>query len=65
MVGRVGEPRLPRAVHRPGDAIGPHARLLIGIALGQKEAGERGLATDVARLALADGRLTAPDLAEA
>jgi hypothetical protein len=44
--------------------IGPHARALVGIALGAREAGERGLATDITRLALADGRLTAPTLAE-
>lgn len=44
--------------------IGPHGRALIGIALGAKEAGERGLATDIVRLALADGRLTAATLAE-
>ena len=44
--------------------IGPHARTLIGIALGAKEAGERGLAGDVASLALADGRLVAATLAE-
>jgi hypothetical protein len=48
----------------PVTSIGPHARQLLGLALGQKEAGERGLATDVVRLALADGRLTASDLAE-
>jgi uncharacterized protein DUF6493 len=48
----------------PVTSIGPHARTLLGIALGAKEAGERGLATDVVRLALADGRITAPDLAE-
>ena len=48
----------------PVTSIGPHARTLLGLALGQKEAGERGLATDVVRLALADGRLTAADLAE-
>lgn len=48
----------------PVTTIGPHARTLIGIALGAKEAGERGLATDVVRLALADGRLTASTLAE-
>lgn len=47
----------------PVTSIGPHARTLLGIALGAKEAGERGLATDVVRLALADGRLTASDLA--
>jgi Family of unknown function (DUF6493) len=44
--------------------IGPHGRALVGIALGAKEAGERGLATDVATLALGDGRLTASTLAE-
>jgi hypothetical protein len=44
--------------------LGSHGRLLLGLALGQKEAGERGLATDVARLAVADGRLSAADLAE-
>jgi hypothetical protein len=44
--------------------IGPHARTLIGIALGAKEAGERGLAGDVASLGLADGRITAGTLAE-
>lgn len=48
----------------PVTAIGPHALALLGIALGAKEAGERGLATDVVRLALADGRLTASSLAE-
>jgi hypothetical protein len=48
----------------PVTTIGPHARALLGIALGAKEAGERGLATDVVRLALGDGRLTASDLAE-
>ena len=48
----------------PATPIGPHARTLIGIALGAREAGERGLATDVVRLALADGRLTASALAE-
>ena len=48
----------------PVTSIGPHARALIGIALGAKEAGERGLATDIVSLALADGRLTASALAE-
>jgi len=48
----------------PFAQIGPHGRLLLGLALGQKEAGERGLATDVVRSAVADGRLTAVDLAE-
>jgi hypothetical protein len=48
----------------PFAPIGPHGRMLLGLALGQKEAGERGLATDVTRLALADGRVTASDLAE-
>jgi hypothetical protein len=48
----------------PVTTIGPQARRLVGIALGAKEAGERGLAADVVRLALADGRLTASDLAE-
>ena len=48
----------------PVTSIGPHARTLLGLALGQKEAGERGLATDVVRLAIADGRLSASDLAE-
>jgi hypothetical protein len=48
----------------PVTTIGPQARRLVGIALGAKEAGERGLAADIARLALADGRLTASDLAE-
>jgi len=48
----------------PVTAIGPHARTLVGIALGARDAGERGIATDVARLALADGRLTAMSLAE-
>ena len=48
----------------PVTSIGPHARRCSGSRSGQKEAGERGLATDVVRLALADGRLTAPDLAE-
>ena len=48
----------------PVAPIGPHGRLLLGLALGAKEAGERGLATDVVRLALADGRLTASHLAD-
>lgn len=48
----------------PVASIGPHGRTLLGLALGAKEAGERGLATDVVRLALADGRLTASGLAE-
>jgi len=48
----------------PATEIGPHARGMIGIALGAKEAGERGLATDVVRLALADRRLTASTLAD-
>jgi len=48
----------------PFAQIGPHGRLLLGLALGQKEAGERGLATDVVRSAVADGRLTAVDLTE-
>jgi hypothetical protein len=49
----------------PTASIGPHARLLLAIALGAKEAGERGLAADVVGLALGDGRLTASGLAEA
>lgn len=48
----------------PTTTIGPHARLLLAIALGAKEAGERGLAADVVGLGLADGRLTAPELGE-
>jgi hypothetical protein len=48
----------------PVTRIGPQARVLLGIALGAKEAGERGLATDVVRLSIADGRLTATDLGE-
>lgn len=48
----------------PTSPIGPHARLLIAIALGAKEAGERGLAADVVALALADSRLDAAGLAE-
>ncbi len=48
----------------PVTPVGPHARVLLSIALGAKEAGERGLATDVVRLALGDGRLTGPSLAE-
>lgn len=48
----------------PVTSIGPHARTLLGIALGAKEAGERGLATDVVGLALDDGRLSAAGLAE-
>ena len=39
--------------------------MLLGIALGAKEAGERGLAADVVGSALADGRMTPPGLAEA
>jgi hypothetical protein len=38
--------------------------VLLGLALGQKEAGERGLATDVVRLALFDRRMIASDLTE-
>jgi hypothetical protein len=49
---------------KPFAPIGPHGRMLLGLALGQKEAGERGLATDVVRLAVADGRLGAMDLAD-
>jgi len=49
---------------QPFAPIGPHGRMLLGLALGQKEAGERGLATDVVRKAVADGRLRAVDLAE-
>jgi hypothetical protein len=48
----------------PTAPIGPQARLLLGIALGAKEAGERGLAADVVGLALGDGRLAASGLAE-
>ena len=48
----------------PFAPIGPHGRVLLGLALGQKEAGERGLATDVVRQAVADGRLDAAGLAE-
>jgi hypothetical protein len=48
----------------PVTTVGPHARTLLGIALAAKEPGERGLATDVARLGIADGRLFAAGLAE-
>jgi len=48
----------------PVTAIGPQARMLLGIALGAKETGERGLASDVVRLSMADGRMTPSDLAE-
>ena len=48
----------------PVASIDSHGRTLLGMALGAKEAGERGLASDVVGLALVDGRLTAPDLAE-
>ncbi|TAJ99913.1 MAG: hypothetical protein EPO36_10415 [Chloroflexota bacterium] len=48
----------------PVTSLGPQARRLVGIALGAREAGERGLAADIVRMALADGRLTASDLAE-
>jgi hypothetical protein len=48
----------------PATSIGPHARTLLGIALAAKEAGERGLAADVVRLTLADGRLTGSTLGE-
>jgi hypothetical protein len=48
----------------PACPIGPQARLLLGIALGAKEAGERGLAADVVMLALADGRLDAAALGD-
>jgi hypothetical protein len=47
----------------PVTRMGPQAARLAGIALGAKEAGERGLAADVVALALADGRLTAATLA--
>ena len=48
----------------PTASIGPHARVMLAIALGAKEAGERGLAADVVGLALADGRLAASGLAD-
>ena len=48
----------------PTASIGPHARLMLTIAIGAKEAGERGLAADVVGLALGDDRLTASGLAE-
>ena len=48
----------------PVASIDSHGRTLLGMALGAKEAGERGLASDVVGLALVDGRLTAPDLAQ-
>jgi hypothetical protein len=44
--------------------IGPHGRGLLAIALGAKEAGERGLATDIVAIALQDGRLGPGELAE-
>jgi hypothetical protein len=47
----------------PWTPLGPHGLALVGIALGAKEAGERGLAADVARLAIQDGRLDAEGLA--
>lgn len=47
----------------PWTDLESHAIELIGIALGAKEAGERGLASDVARLAIAGGRLEAAGLA--
>ena len=48
----------------PVTPVGSHARTLIGIALGAKEAGERGMGADVVRAALADGRMDASTLAE-
>ena len=48
----------------PATTIGPQARTLLGIALGAKEPGERGLAADVVRLSLTDGRLTPSGLTE-
>jgi uncharacterized protein DUF6493 len=48
----------------PWTPLGPQALLLLGIALGAKEAGERGLAADVARLAITDGRLDGAGLAK-
>jgi hypothetical protein len=48
----------------PFAPIGSHGRMLLGLALGAKEAGERGLAADIAGLAIADGRLAADGLAE-
>ena len=48
----------------PATPIGPNARLLLGVALGARETGERGLASDVVRQALSDGRLTAGRIAE-
>jgi hypothetical protein len=44
--------------------LGPMARLLVGTALGQREAGERGLAADVVITAIEDGRLDAAALAD-
>jgi hypothetical protein len=48
----------------PLAALGAQACQLLGIALGAKEAGERGLAADVVALTLADGRLTHQALAD-
>jgi hypothetical protein len=47
----------------PWTEMGPHAVELLGIALGAKEAGERGLAADVCRVAVGDGRLDDASLA--
>ena len=63
VVGRLGEPGVPRAVPGAVDGVGTPRAGAPGIALGAKEAGERGLATDVARLAIADGRLEAAAIA--
>jgi hypothetical protein len=48
----------------PTTGIGSHAQLLLAIALGAKDAGERGLAADIVGLALADGRLAAAELGQ-
>jgi len=48
----------------PVTDLGPQARRMVAIALGAREAGERGLAADIVRMALADGRLTAAGLSE-
>ena len=50
---------------KPFAPIGSHGRMLLGLALGSREAGERGLGADIAGLAIADGRLAAVGLAEA
>jgi len=50
------------ALLEPDTDLGEIGRLLLGLGLGAKEAGEAGLATDAAIMAVADGRIDGPAL---